>query len=144
MSARSIRPDFSAFDIPMDAYSEPFWKAAEARTLLMPRCSQCGTFRWPAGPFCPQCHTQPVQWIAPGQPRIYSYTVMPVAGAAQDLSPNYKAAALVEFDDANGVRLVSVLVDAPLAAIHVGAALEVDWLAAANTTVPVFRLSSRT
>jgi uncharacterized OB-fold protein len=143
MSVHSIVPDFSSFQIPMDSWSEPFWKAATEHTLLMPRCLHCATFRWPAGPFCPKCRRQPVEWVPPGQGRIYSFTVMPVAGSAKDAPPNYKVAALVEFDAAKDVRLVSVLVDAPLDAIRVDAAVEIGWLAAANASVPVFRLRGR-
>ena len=50
MTARSICPDFSELEIPMDAWSEPFWQAGSEGRVIMPRCTSCGTFRWPAGP----------------------------------------------------------------------------------------------
>ena len=142
MSEHSIRPDFSSFEIPMDVWSEPFWKAGIEHMLLMPRCQQCSTFRWPAGPFCPKCRSQPVDWVAPGAARLYSYTVMPVPSSNADTPPKFRAAALVEFEQAPGVRLVTVLVDAPRSgAIQIGAALDIDWISAANAQVPVVRLS---
>lgn len=141
MGARSITPDFSQLEIPWDAWSKPFWDAAAERRLLAPRCGDCGTFRWPAGPFCPSCRSQAVDWVAPGAGRIYSFTVLPVRGADAAAPPQFRIPALVEFADAPGVRLVSSLVDAPLDQVAIGAPVAVDWIAAANATAPVFRLA---
>lgn len=140
MSTRSLCPDFSSLEVPMDAWSLPFWDAARERRLLMPRCAACGTFRWPAGPFCPQCRAQPLQWLDPGRGRIYSFTILPMPGESETAPPRLRIPALVEFDRAPGVRLASVLVDAPPEAVAIDAAVEVDWLDAANARVPVFRL----
>jgi uncharacterized OB-fold protein len=139
---RSIRPDFSALEIPWDAWSKPFWDAAAERKLLMPRCTDCGTFRWPAGPFCPKCRSQSVEWLPPGQARIYSFTVVPVRSEREDAPPQMRIPALVEFDNAPGVRLVSSLVDAPVEEVKIGAVVDVDWIVAANATAPVFKLKS--
>lgn len=142
MSARSITPDFAALEIPWDAWSEPYWQAAAEHRLQFPRCADCGTFRWPAGPFCFRCRSQLVEWIEAGPGRIYSFTVLPVPGEGKDAPLQFRAAALAEFDEIPGVRLVSVLIDAPLDAICIGAAIEIGWLTAANATVPVFRLAA--
>jgi uncharacterized OB-fold protein len=140
MSNLSLSPDLSALEIPMDAWSQPFWDAAAARKLLMPRCGACGTFRWPAGPFCPECSSQEVEWVPPGQGRIFSFTILAMRGQSEDAPPRFRIPALVEFDDAPGVRLVSSLIDAPAEAVAIGALVSLDWLTAANATVPVFRL----
>jgi uncharacterized protein len=141
MSARSICPDYSTLDIPMDAWSEPFWQAGAEGRMVMPRCCACGTFRWPAGPFCPECHTQPVDWVAPGEARIFSFTILPVPGETREAPPQFRVPVLAEFAAAPGVRLVSVLVDAPLDAIQLGAPLDIAWRPASNGQVPVFRLA---
>src|SRR5439155_13241722 len=107
--------------------------------LQFPRCGTCGTFRWPAGPFCYRCRSQAVEWVPAGQGRIYSYTVLPVISADKD-APQFRTPVVVEFDGIAEVRLVSVLVDAPVDGIAIGAAVEPVWLAAANATVPGFRL----
>ena len=140
MSALSIRPDFSALEIPMDSWSEPFWQAGAQGRVVMPRCITCGTFRWPAGPFCPACHTQDVEWVDAGQARIYSFTVLPVRGADKEAPPDYRVPTLVTFDNAPGVRLVSVLVDAPVDQVAIGAEVTVEWVKGANAVLPVFRL----
>ncbi len=140
MSMRSIIPDLSALQVPMDVWSEPYWHTAAEHRLVLPRCGACGTFRWPAGPFCPECRSQEVEWVAPGQGRLYSFTILPVAGAAPDARPQVRIPALVTFDDAPGVRLVSVLIDAAAEDVKIDALVEMDWLPAANATVPVFRM----
>lgn len=143
MSARSITPDFSAMEIPMDAWSEPYWAAAAEHRLILPRCGSCATFRWPAGPFCPECRSQQVEWVEAGQGSIYSFTILPVPAADKDAPPDFRIPALVTFENAPGVRLVSVLIDAPADAVKIDALVEMDWLPAANATVPVFRISDK-
>lgn len=138
--ARSITPDFAELDVAMDMWSEPFWQAgAEGRTI-MPKCGACGAFRWPAGPFCFACRSQQVAWAEAGQARIYSYTILPVPGADKGSPPAYRVPVVIEFAGAPGVRLVSVLVDAPLDGIAIDAPVTIAWLPAANAVVPVFRL----
>jgi len=136
---RTITPDFSTLEVAMDAWSEPFWQAGGEGRAVMPRCTSCGTFRWPAGPFCPQCRAQEVEWLPAGQARIYSFTLLPVPGPDKEVPPHWRMPTLVEFDDAPGVRLVSVMVDAPVGKVAIGDPVTVDWLPAANAQVPVFR-----
>jgi len=140
MTQLSICPDYSALEVPWDSWSEPFWQAGATGMLLMPRCTNCGTFRWPAGPFCHACHTQAVDWVPPGHARVYSFTILPVPGANREAPPGLRIPTLVEFDEAPGVRLVSVLVDAAPEDVKIGATVTVEWRPAANTSVPVFRL----
>lgn len=140
MSARSITPDLSAMEIPIDAWSEPYWQAAAEQRMILPRCGACGTFRWPAGPFCPECRSQAVEWIDAGQGTIYSFTILTIPGA-EGAPPRYRIPALVAFENAPGVRVVSALIDAPVDRVAIDAPVEMDWLAAANATVPVFRLA---
>lgn len=131
-----ITPDFAALEIARDVWSEPFWQWGDQDEVRMPACLSCGTFRWTAGPFCPECRTQPVEWRHPGQARIYTFTVLPIPGEATKV----RMPTLVEFDGAPGVRLVSVLVDAAPDAVKIGMPVAIDWVAASNGKVPVFRM----
>lgn len=137
MSA-SITPEFAALEVPMDVHSEPFWQGTAEHRLAFPSCTRCGTFRWPAGPFCPKCHAQPVDWKPAGAASIYSFTVLPLRDGDGQRIP-----VLAEFADAPGVRLVSVLIDADPRTVTIGAPLVPDWLPAANATLPVFRLEPK-
>lgn len=140
MTTKSICPDYSALEIAMDSWSEPFWQAGGEGRVVMQQCRHCDTFRWPAGPFCPQCHQQEAEWAPVGQARLYSFTVVPVPSANKDTPPACRIPALAEFDDAPGVRLVSVLIDADPHGVTIGAPLEIEWRPAANGMAPVFRL----
>lgn len=135
----SIMPDFAALEIARDVWSEPFWQWGEQGEVRMPACLSCGTFRWPAGPFCPECRTQPVEWKPAGQARIYTFTVLPIPREAGKV----RMPTLVEFDDAPGVRLVSVLADADPEAVAIGMPVTAHWVTASNGKVPVFRMEAK-
>lgn len=134
MTTLSTSPDIAELAIPMDTWSKPFWEAAQERRLVIPRCGACATWRWPPGPFCPVCQSQSVELVESGKGRIYSFTVV---HDAEDLH----IPALVEFSDAGGVRLLAAIVDARAEAPTIGASVSVDWVQAANTLVPIFRLA---
>lgn len=139
MSRKTICPDYSALEVAMDAWSEPFWQAGAEGLTVMQKCSHCDTFRWPAAAFCPSCHRQGAEWVPPGQARVYSYTILSVPGPDKEAPPRWRMPTLVEFDEAPGVRLVSVLVDADPDAVNIGDPVQIDWRPAANGVVPVFR-----
>lgn len=141
MSEVTSAPDIGALEIPTDAWTQPFWDAAAKRDLLLPRCGDCGRFRWPPGPFCPACQSQSVQWVAPGAARIYSYTVLREPAGEDGRPSRTIAPALVEFADADGVRLLGAIVDTALDDIRVGAEVTVQWSPAGETAVPVFRVT---
>jgi hypothetical protein len=138
--SRSMTPDFAALQVPQDQWSAPFWSWGAQRETRMPACTTCGTFRWPAGPFCPKCRHQEVEWKPAGQARIYTFTILPVHGSHPDTAPQSRIATLVEFEDAPGVRLVSALVDAEPGLVTIGMPVSVDWMPAADAVVPVFRM----
>lgn len=143
MSDISSAPDVSGIEVPIDAWTEPFWAAAAEGELRLVRCAGCRRYRWPPGPFCPHCQSQQTEWTPAGPARLYSFTV--VREAARDdraAQVQVQVPALVEFPDADGVRLVAAIVDAPLDQIRIGAALTLAWSQAANARIPVFRLAA--
>ena len=140
MSAVSTTPDLSTLDIPMDAWTQPFWDATAEKKLLMPRCGACSRFRWPPGPFCPHCQSQLIEWVPPGAARIYSFTIISDQREPGSGQPTQRVPALVEFPAADGIRILAAIVDTPLAAIRVGAELKVGWSQAVNAAVPVFSI----
>lgn len=139
MSTASLMPDHSALEVPMDMWTEPFWRAGEEGRLTFPRCTHCGAFRWPGGPFCPDCRHQAVEWVEAGQARLYSFTAIPVPGADKAAAPGWRMPAVAVFDGVPGVRLVSALVGADPGKTAIDDPLTIEWIAAANTKVPVFR-----
>jgi uncharacterized OB-fold protein len=141
MSLTSSAPDITQLDVPVDAWTKPFWDATAQGRLLFPRCTNCDRFRWPPGPFCPSCQSQDVQWVAPGPARLYSYTIITIRGDEENQQPRFIVPSLVEFSGVDHVRLLGALVDAPLDAIQIGMALTVGWSWSADTNIPIFHLA---
>jgi uncharacterized OB-fold protein len=137
----STRPDLSNLEVPIDSWTSPFWEAAAAQRLVLPRCGDCQRFRWPPGPFCAHCCSQRVEWLPAGTGRVYSYTILRKnrATGASD-SSRLAVPALIEFPEAGGVRLLAAIVDTPLSSIRIGVLVEPDWSQAVNATVPVFKV----
>jgi hypothetical protein len=133
-------PDISGLEIPMDAWTQPFWDATASHSLLLPACADCGQFRWPPGPFCPRCQSQRTEWLPAGPGRIYSFTVVREPAAEATGAARIYVPALIEFPDAGGVRLLAAIVDTRLDAIRIGSTPCLGWSQAANATVPVFRI----
>jgi uncharacterized OB-fold protein len=136
MEPISLTPDVSGLEIPTDAWSQPFWDAVAEERITLPHCTACGTYRWPPGPFCPECSAQDVTWTEAGPARVYSYTVAPRFAA--DGATQYAVPALIEFPEAGGVRLIAAIVDTPISALAVGAPVRARFSQAATGKVPVF------
>ncbi len=139
MSETSCTPDLHSLEIPMDRCTRAFWDASAQGKLLLPRCTACQHFRWPPGPFCPHCQSQLTDWVAPGVARIYTYTI--IRQQRPDADSSIHVPALVEFPEADGVRILASIVATELSAIRIGAELTVGWAPAVNATVPVFSVA---
>jgi len=130
-----------AVGIATDTVTEPFWQAAKDRRLVAPRCGDCGTFRLPPTPFCPECQSTAVDWPQlSGRATVYSFAVVHGYPGLPDLT---LVPAVVELPDAPGVRLVSNVIGVEPADVRIGLALTVDfhpitdgWL------LPVFRVAA--
>lgn len=134
--ATTLPPD--AIRITTDAHTEPFWLAAKEGRLVAPRCTACGTFRFPPGPYCPECRTQAVDWVPLTGATVFSYTVVRGLPGMKDL---VLVPVVVEFDDAPGVHVVTNLVDVDPDDVRVGLPLAVDFVPIADGwRLPVFRV----
>ncbi len=82
----------------------------------------------PHAPFCPHCQSQSIDWrTRSGRGTVYSCTVVERA-----ILPGMEAhlpyvPAVVELEDAGGVRLISNVVEVEVAAISVGMAVTLVW-----------------
>jgi uncharacterized OB-fold protein len=122
--------------------TEPFWSAAAEHRLVLPRCTSCGTFRFPPSPFCYRCRAQDVEWIAhDGAGTVYSFTVIRHAVIPQMRDSMPLVAAVVELPNTNGCRLIGNVVDCEADAVRIGAPVALDWYDVRDgTAIPVFRL----
>lgn len=142
MSEIATAPAEALFSLVTDQWTAPFWQAASEHRLTAPQCSDCGTFRMPPTPFCPECLSQKINWpTLRGFGTVFSFTVVRKA-----ITPDMEGAlpyvpALIDLDGAIGARLISTIVDVPVAAIAIGARVRVVWRDRVDgVTVPQFTL----
>jgi len=127
-----------------DSETLPWWRAAAEHRLVVQRCSPCGKLRHPPSPVCPACHSAASDWHElSGRGRVYTYSVVhrPVAAAQRDLLPFIVV--VIELEGADGIRLLSNLVDVEPDSVQVGMPVEVVWEdMGAELAIPRFRAAS--
>ncbi len=73
-------PDATDYKLPIpvaDEESEPFYRGAQERKLMLLRCSSCGTWRMPGRERCADCWSTGSAWAqASGRGKLYSYGIM--------------------------------------------------------------------
>jgi uncharacterized OB-fold protein len=139
-TVRSTTRPPSGIRITTDTVTEGYWRAAQDGRLVAPRCTSCGTFRFPPTPFCPSCQHQEIDWIDLGQGTIFSFSIV---RGLPDQPDDVIVAAVIEFADAPGVHVVSNIVDADPDAVHIGDEVTVDFIEIADGwKLPVFRLTA--
>lgn len=114
-----------------------FWEGVERHRLLIQRCTDCATLRFPWLPGCNKCGSPDWDTVeASGEGTVYSYVVMhhPPFPA---FSPPY-AVALIEL--AEGVRMISDVVGVPCDKVRIGMPVRLEFQAYDEELVlPVFR-----
>ena len=56
---------------------QPFFAAAKRHELVVQRCRQCGTHRFPAREICSACLSRDAEWVkVSGEGEVFSYNVM--------------------------------------------------------------------
>jgi len=124
----------------VDADTAPFFEAAARHQLVVQRCTACGAHRHPPRPLCPHCHAFDVAWEqVSGRGTLFSWSVVhqPFLPQLADKVPF--VVAVVELEGTGGTRMTSNLVDADLAALAAGLAVEVVFEdMAGGLTLPRF------
>ncbi len=103
---------------------KPFFDAAKRHELVVQRCTQCGTHRFPAREICSNCLSRDAQWVkVSGRGEVFSYNVM-----HQVYHPGFAAEvpyAVVVIKLREGAKMTSNLVDVPPDRIRIGMPVEV-------------------
>ncbi len=56
---------------------KPFFDAAKRHQLVVQRCTQCGTHRFPAREICSSCLSRQAEWVpVSGDGEVFSYNIM--------------------------------------------------------------------
>ena len=112
-----------------------FWAGIAAGQLLVQRCDGCGRLRHPPVPMCGDCHA--LTWTAQaldGRARLHTFIVSRPPG---EPGAEPRLVALVEL--AEGLRMVSNLVDCALDAIVPDMPLELCFRERDGRLLPQFR-----
>jgi len=98
-----------------------FWAGCQRGELIVQSCAQCGRWRFPPRPMCPECRSLDVRWVTTsGRGTVWSFVVPhpPLLPAYNDLAP-YNVI-VVALDEDPTIRMVGNLVetaDGPINAI---------------------------
>ncbi len=115
---------------------------AEGR-LAFPRCRDCGRFHWYPKPVCPHCRSTAIEWRpVRGRGVVYSFTTVHHAFDEKWRGSLPYVVALVTFEDAPGVRLITNLTGVAPKDVRIGAAVEPVIPADGGHDRVVFRLAS--
>jgi uncharacterized OB-fold protein len=123
-----------------DGDTKPYWDAAREHRLVIQRCQACQQAIFYPRSLCPHCMSDQIAWIdASGTGTIYSFTVVHRAPAQFAEDAPYVVALI---DLAEGVRLMSSVVDCAPSDVRIGARVEVTFDdVTPEITLPKFRLS---
>lgn len=123
--------------------TEPFWTGCREGRLLVQRCAECGTLRYPPKQMCPQCNSMESEWIpASGRGTVYSYTVTNQALHPSLVGKLPHVVILVELEE--GVRLTSNILDCTPDQVRIGMPVEVVFQPVNDEiTLPKFRPAGR-
>ncbi|NML44734.1 Zn-ribbon domain-containing OB-fold protein [Ramlibacter sp. G-1-2-2] len=111
--------------------SLPFWQAADQGRLLLKKCNACGRVHHYPRDICPFCLAEDTAWVdATGTGSVYSFSTM---GKGED------AYTLAFVTLAEGVTVMSNLVDCDPARVAIGAAVRVVFKPShSGHAVPMF------
>lgn len=116
-----------------------FWTYTKKHELRIPRCVDCGTYRWRPRPMCANCYSMNTEWVrTSGKGTLYTWTVVHHPMGEAWVSEVPYAVAVVTLDE--GVRLVSNILDCPPEELRAGMPLEVVFEDVTDEiTLPKFR-----
>jgi uncharacterized protein len=108
-----------------DGRDAEFWQALNRHQIVVQRCNSCGTLQMEPEWLCHKCYSFDRGWQpVAGRGRIYSWVRIwhPIPAALKESCPYIVA--LVELDDANGLRLAGNLLGDPHQDPEIGAPVE--------------------
>ncbi len=116
--------------------TEPYWEAAKQGKLVVQYCPKTGTYQHPPKPYMEGCGFD-FEWKeVKGTGKIYSFTIVgPPTHPA--FEPPYSVA-LVELDDAPGVRIVANIKDIVPEKLEIGMPVKVQFETVEEITFPYF------
>lgn len=109
-----------------------FYDGCKRHELLIQQCKSCGKFRFPPQRMCPECNSLESKWTkVSGEGKVCSFTVIPhfepraVPMATWPADEYPILIVMVELPDANGVHIVSNIINCKPEEIKVGMPVKV-------------------
>ena len=123
----------------IDGRMQPFWDAARRGRLVVQRCKQCGTHRFPAGETCAGCLASALEWVeASGAGVVHSFVV--VHHAMERFFAERVPYVVADIKLAEGPHMTSTVVGCAPQDVAIGDAVAVGFEAASEAVhLPVFR-----
>src|SRR5215470_4559695 len=123
----------------IDEESRGFWEACRRHELRIQKCRSCGTFRYYPRAVCPKCLSSETEWVlSSGKGTVYTFSV-----THQNQAPGFRESlpyVLAYVELAEGVRLLTNIVDCDPAAVKIGMPVEVVFDdVTADATLPKFK-----
>ena len=110
----------------IDEISAGHWEAAQRRRLAIQQCGGCGTFMHYPSALCINCQSANLGFTeVSGHGTVYSF-----ANVRHDFHPAFVppyVIALIDLDDAPGVRMYTNILEADLDALHIGMAVKATF-----------------
>ena len=120
----------------------PFWEGVKAGELRFQICNDCGKVVFYPRLHCPSCLSNDLAWrVSAGVGTVYTYSVVRQNRVPAFIELGAYPVAYIDLDE--GFRMMSTIVgiDNPLADIHVGQRVKVEFEAQeeGEYPIPVFR-----
>jgi uncharacterized OB-fold protein len=123
-----------------DNVNAAWWDATSRGVLLIQHCVKCGRYQHYPRPFCVICGASDLEWIeSSGQGTVHSWTVIERT-AYEDIKVPYVLALV---DLAEGVRLLTHLVECEIGEVACGVSVALRWTKAPGDNtyrLPVFTI----
>ena len=122
-----------------DLDTAPYWEAAKKHELRVPHCPKCNLYVWVPKPRCPQCLTQPLEWLRmSGRGKVRSFVIMRDT-FVKHFPPPY-AVAEVELEEQPGLVIYTNILDCDVSDVRIGLPVEVTFDdRSPEVTIPQFR-----
>lgn len=122
-----------------DEDSIPFWEGCKSHQLVIQRCKDCRTYRFPPSPLCPNCLSMEAVWDkVSGEGKVYTYSIIylpPSADWPKEELP--MAIGIIELKE--GIKMMSNIVGIDPKNVKVGMKVKVTFEDATDKiTLPKF------
>jgi uncharacterized OB-fold protein len=111
-----------------DPMTQPFWDAAKEDRLVVPKCSNCGTFRLPPSAYCFNCQSRDFEYLElPGTGAVYSFTVVrhPLHPDLADAVPYVSGTVELDGTQGAGARMLVNIIDVDPDTVKIGDRVEI-------------------